>query len=119
MLSSHHWPGMMFTFLLLLLTPRGAEICSSCFLNKDVKESDYDWDSAPVWTYKICTSRLYFASMSITVMTSVSGLLEKMITKCKNLKKSQPMTPVPIPQRLVAPSAMSQTTTRVPLTRFA
>jgi hypothetical protein len=47
MLSSHHWPGMMFAFLLLLLTPRGAEICSSCFLNEDVEESDYDWDSAP------------------------------------------------------------------------
>jgi hypothetical protein len=26
MLSSHHWPGMMFAFLLLLLTPMGAEI---------------------------------------------------------------------------------------------
>jgi hypothetical protein len=47
MLSSHHWPGMMFAFLLLLLTPRDAEICSGCFLNKDVKESNYDWDSAP------------------------------------------------------------------------
>jgi hypothetical protein len=47
MLSSHHWPGMMFAFLLLLLTPRSAEICSSCFLNKDVEELDYDWDSAP------------------------------------------------------------------------
>jgi hypothetical protein len=47
MLSSHHWPGMMFAFLLLLLTPRGAEICSSCFLNEDIEESDYDWDSAP------------------------------------------------------------------------
>jgi hypothetical protein len=47
MLSSHHWPGMMFTFLLLLLTPMGAEICCSCFLDEDVKEPDYDWDSAP------------------------------------------------------------------------
>jgi hypothetical protein len=47
MLSSHHWPGMMLAFLLLLLTPRGAEICCSCFLDKDVKEPDYDWDSAP------------------------------------------------------------------------
>jgi hypothetical protein len=47
MLSSHHWPGMMFAFLLLLLTPRGEEICCSCFLNEDVKESIYDWDSAP------------------------------------------------------------------------
>jgi hypothetical protein len=46
MLSSHHWPGMMFTFLLLLLSPRGAEICCSCFLDDDVKEPAYDWDSA-------------------------------------------------------------------------
>ncbi len=30
-----------------------------------------------------------------------------MMTKCKNLKKSQPMTPVPIPQRLIAPSAVT------------
>jgi hypothetical protein len=29
MLSSHHWPGMMFAFLLLLLTPRGGDtFCS-------------------------------------------------------------------------------------------
>jgi hypothetical protein len=47
MLSSHHWPGMMFAFLLLLLTPTGAEICCSCFLDEDVEEPDYDWDSAP------------------------------------------------------------------------
>jgi hypothetical protein len=47
MLSSHHWPGMMFAFLLLLLTPTGAEICCSCFLDEDVKEPDYNWDSAP------------------------------------------------------------------------
>jgi hypothetical protein len=46
-LSSHHWPGMMFAFLLLLLTPTDAEICCSCFLDEDVKEPDYDWDSAP------------------------------------------------------------------------
>jgi hypothetical protein len=45
--SSHHQPGMIFAFLLLLLTPRGAEICSSCFLDKNVEEPDYDWDSAP------------------------------------------------------------------------
>jgi hypothetical protein len=38
---------MMFTFLLLLLTPTGAEICCSCFLDEDVKEPNYDWDSAP------------------------------------------------------------------------
>jgi hypothetical protein len=47
MLSSHHWPGMMFAFLLLLLTPMGAEIYCSCFLDEDVEEPDYDWDSAP------------------------------------------------------------------------
>jgi hypothetical protein len=49
MLSSHHWPGMMFAFLLLLLTPRGAEICCSCFLDEDVKEPDFDRDSAPAF----------------------------------------------------------------------
>jgi hypothetical protein len=49
MLSSHHWPGMIFAFLLLLLTPRGAKICCSCFLDEDVEEPDYDWDSAPAF----------------------------------------------------------------------
>jgi hypothetical protein len=38
---------MMFAFFLLLLTRRGAEICSSCFLDEYVKEPNYDWDSAP------------------------------------------------------------------------
>jgi hypothetical protein len=47
MLSSHHWPGMMFAFLLLFLTPigGGADICSSCFLDGDIKEPNYDWDA--------------------------------------------------------------------------
>jgi hypothetical protein len=31
MLSSHHWPGMAFSFLLMLLTPTGRELCSNCF----------------------------------------------------------------------------------------
>jgi hypothetical protein len=47
MLSSHHWPGMMLAFLLSLLSPMGAEICCSCFLDEDVEEPNYDWDSAP------------------------------------------------------------------------
>jgi hypothetical protein len=47
MLSSHHWPGMMFAFLLLLLIPTGAEICCTCFLDEDVQEPNYDWDSVP------------------------------------------------------------------------
>jgi hypothetical protein len=78
----------------------------SCFLDEDIKEPDYDWDSAP---------GLDLDNVSIMVMTSsITGQLEKMMMKCKNLKKFQLMTPVPIPQRLLAPSAMSQTTTRVP-----
>jgi hypothetical protein len=40
---------MMFAFLLLLLTPRGAEICCSCFLDDNVEEPNYDWDSAPAF----------------------------------------------------------------------
>jgi hypothetical protein len=46
MLSSHHWPGIMFGFLLLSLTPRGAQICCICFLDEDIEEPDYNWDSA-------------------------------------------------------------------------
>jgi hypothetical protein len=56
MLSSHHWPGMMFAFLLLLLTPTGAEICCSCFLDEDVEEADYDWDSAPGFDFTKCNA---------------------------------------------------------------
>ena len=47
MLSSHHWPGMAFAFLLMLLTPKGKELCSSCFQENDAAEPDYDWDEAP------------------------------------------------------------------------
>jgi hypothetical protein len=47
MLSSPHWLGMMFAFLFLLLTPQGEDICSSCFQDDDIKEPDYNWDSAP------------------------------------------------------------------------
>jgi hypothetical protein len=34
-------------FPLVAAYSRGAEICSSCFLDKDVEKPDYDWDSAP------------------------------------------------------------------------
>ena len=47
MLSSHHWPGMAFAFLLMLLTQSGKEVCSTCFQENDVEDKDYDWDSAP------------------------------------------------------------------------
>jgi hypothetical protein len=114
MLSLHHWPGMMFTFLLLLLIPRVAKICSSCFLDKDIEEPNYDWDSAPGLDLDNVYKPPILCQHVNHVMTSISGQLEKMMTKCKNLKKSQPMTPVPIPQSLIVPSAMSQTTTRVP-----
>jgi hypothetical protein len=56
-LSTNFHGGAMhlFTFLLLLLT--GAEICFSCFLDGDIEELDYDWDSAPGFdldnTYKL------------------------------------------------------------------
>jgi hypothetical protein len=48
MLSSHHWPGMAFSFLLMLLTPTGRELCSNCFQENDVDHVDgYNWDEAP------------------------------------------------------------------------
>jgi hypothetical protein len=72
MLSSHHWPGIMFAFLLLLLTPKGAENCCSCFLDKDVEKPDYDWDSAPAFDLDNVCKLPYCAHMSIMVMTSVT-----------------------------------------------
>jgi hypothetical protein len=47
MLSSHHWQGMAFSFLLMLLTPTGRELCSNCFQENDVNVDGYDWDEAP------------------------------------------------------------------------
>jgi hypothetical protein len=47
MLSSHHWPGMAFSFLLMLLTPTGRELCSNCFQENDVNVDGYNWDEAP------------------------------------------------------------------------
>jgi hypothetical protein len=47
MLSSHHWPGMAFAFLLMLLMKSGKEVCSSCFQEDDVDEVFYDWSSTP------------------------------------------------------------------------
>jgi hypothetical protein len=46
MLSSHHWPGMAFSFLLMLLTSTGRELCSNCFQENDVYLDGYDWDEA-------------------------------------------------------------------------
>jgi hypothetical protein len=47
MLSSHHWPGMAFSFLLMLLTPTRRDLCSNCFQKDDVYLKGYDWDEAP------------------------------------------------------------------------
>jgi hypothetical protein len=113
MLSSHYWPGMMFAFLLLLLTPMGAEICCSCFLDEDVEEPDYDWDSAPAFdldnVYKPPILRQHVNHGNDIHHT----LTRNSDNEVKELEKSHPMTPVLNPQR-VAPSTLSQTTTRVP-----
>jgi hypothetical protein len=47
LLSSHEWPGMTFTFLVVLLSPKGRQICQDCFQDEDVPENDHDWESAP------------------------------------------------------------------------
>jgi len=47
LLSSHEWPGMTFTFLAVLLSPKGRQICKDCFEEDDVPENDLDWESAP------------------------------------------------------------------------
>jgi hypothetical protein len=38
---------MTFTFLVVLLSPKGRQICQDCFQDDDVPENDHDWESAP------------------------------------------------------------------------
>jgi hypothetical protein len=47
MLNSHHWPGVAFTFLVMLLNEEGIKACDRCFSNEDVEEPNYTWDEAP------------------------------------------------------------------------
>jgi hypothetical protein len=35
MLSSRHWPGMAFAFLLVILSDKGKEITKDCFQEED------------------------------------------------------------------------------------
>jgi hypothetical protein len=47
MLSSHHWPGMMLAFFIMLLTPEGREVCKDCFQKEDMEIPDVNWKDAP------------------------------------------------------------------------
>jgi hypothetical protein len=47
MLSSHHWPGMMLAFFMMLLTPEGQEVCKDCFQKEDMEIPDVNWKDAP------------------------------------------------------------------------
>jgi hypothetical protein len=51
MLSSHHWPGMAFAFLLVFLSDKGKEITKDCFQKEDAPEPDFDWKTAPGMDY--------------------------------------------------------------------
>ncbi len=57
--SSHHWPGILFSFLLMLLTPTGRELCSNCFQENDVNVDGYDWDEALAWILNMSTYHQY------------------------------------------------------------
>jgi hypothetical protein len=41
MLNLHHWPGMAFTFLVVLLTEVGMATCNTCFSEEDVEEPNF------------------------------------------------------------------------------
>jgi hypothetical protein len=47
MLSSHHWPGMMLAFFMMLLMPEGREVCKDCFQKEDMEIPDVNWKDAP------------------------------------------------------------------------
>jgi hypothetical protein len=51
MLSSHHWLGMAFAFLLVILSDKGKEITKDCFHEEDAPEPDFDWTTAPGMDY--------------------------------------------------------------------
>jgi hypothetical protein len=51
MLSSHHWPGMAFAFLLVILSDKGKEITKDCFQKEDAPEPNFDWTTAPGMDY--------------------------------------------------------------------
>jgi hypothetical protein len=51
MLSSHHWPGMAFAFLLVILLDKGKEITKDCFQEEDAPEPNFDWTAAPGMDY--------------------------------------------------------------------
>jgi hypothetical protein len=51
-LSSHHWPGMAFAFLLVILSNKGKEITKDCFQEEDAPEPNFDWTTAPGMDYK-------------------------------------------------------------------
>jgi hypothetical protein len=78
-----------------------------------LEEHKYDWDSAP----GLDLNNVYKLPILCQHVNHGNDIHQRSTgnddAKCKNLKKFQLMTPVPIPPRL-APSAMSQTTTRVP-----
>jgi hypothetical protein len=57
--SSHHWPGILFSFLLMLLTPTGRDLCSNCFQENDVNVDGYDWDEALAWILNMSTHHQY------------------------------------------------------------
>jgi hypothetical protein len=47
MLSSHHWLGMAFAFLLVILSDKQQETAKDCFHDGDAPEPDCDWDMVP------------------------------------------------------------------------
>ncbi len=58
--SSHHWPGILFSFLLMLLTPTRRELCSNCFQENDVNVDGYDLDEALAWILNMSTHHQYW-----------------------------------------------------------
>jgi hypothetical protein len=114
MLSSHHWLGMMFAFLLLLLTPRGAQICCSCFLDDDVEEPDYDWDSAPAFDLdNVCTPPILrqHVNHGHDIHHTLTGNSDNEVEEPGEVPADDSSSDS---SEGIVPSALSPTTTKVP-----
>jgi len=47
LLSSHHWPGMALSFLMMLLSEEGKTACQKCFAADDAPEPPHNWNATP------------------------------------------------------------------------
>jgi hypothetical protein len=70
MLSSHHWLGMAFALLLVILSNKGKAITKDCFQDEDAPDPYFDWTTAPSMDYNNVYHPPVLAKVNLQVMMS-------------------------------------------------